>query len=29
MAFLLPVMNGPDRSGRVQVHRREGERSSP
>src|SRR5258705_448746 len=28
MAFLLPVMNGPDRSGRVQVHRREGERSS-
>src|SRR5262249_26947207 len=29
MAFLLPVMNGPGRSGRVQVHRREGERSSP
>jgi len=29
MAFLLLVMDGPGRSGRVQVHRREGERSSP
>jgi hypothetical protein len=29
MARLLPVMNGPGRSGRVQVHHREGERSSP
>jgi hypothetical protein len=26
---LLPVMNGPGRSGHVQVHHREGERSSP
>ncbi len=29
MARLLPVTNGPGRSGRVQVHHREGERSSP
>src|SRR5260370_11870461 len=29
MASLLPVMKGPGRSGRVQVHHREGERSSP
>ncbi len=29
MAFLLPVMNRPDRSGRVQVPHREGEWSSP
>jgi len=29
MVFLLPVMKRPGRSGRVQVHRREGERSSP
>jgi len=29
MTRLLPVMNGPGRSGRVQVHHREGERSSP
>src|SRR5258708_6847536 len=29
MAFILPIMNGPDRSGRVQAHHWEGERSSP
>src|SRR5207302_6045193 len=29
MARLLPVMNGPDRSGRVQVHHLEGEKPSP
>jgi hypothetical protein len=28
MALLLLIMNGPDRSGRVQVHRWEGDRSS-
>src|SRR6266487_5152499 len=28
-AFLLPVLNGPDCQGRVQVHRREGEKPSP
>jgi hypothetical protein len=29
MARLLPVKNGPGRSGRVQVHHREGEKPSP
>jgi hypothetical protein len=29
MAFLLPVTNRPGRCGRIQVHRRAGERSSP